>query len=157
MPAAKKKIPVPLVPVREEMLEVSMSLPDGWTVEVDGGTRLTCVAGDAWERNGFRPSITVERYPHRSRNQVLDLARSTLSTMRESADAYPDFQFRWARDEADRILRCYDFVLPGTRHPVRQVQGLVAGHRLFVVNCSEATDDPGLEDTFVTVIRSVAG
>lgn len=158
MPDAAES-PVTLVPVREEALEVSLSLPEGWKVEVDGGSHLTCVADESWERNGFRPSITVERYPARSRDQVSALAASTLSTMRESADAYPDFEFRWTRDEpgSDRVVRCYEFRLPGKRQRVRQVQGLVAGDGVFVVNCTEAADEPCLESTFLEVLHSVSG
>jgi hypothetical protein len=152
-----RKRTVSLIPVVDELLEVSMSLPDGWTVEVDGGSRLTCVADDAWECDGFRPSITVERYPHRSRDQVSELAEAMLAKMRESPDVYPDFQLRWRSDDTDsgRVVRCYNFVLPGTRQAVRQVQGLISGDGLFVVNCSEAADHPSLENSFVDVVRSV--
>ncbi len=148
-----------LVPVVDEILDVSMSLPDGWTVEVDGGSRLTCVADDSWERNGFRPSITVERYPGRSRRQVSELAEAMLSGMRESTDAYPDFQLRWSQDgvDSDRIVRCYDFMLPGTEQQVRQIQGLVADAGLLVINCSESADHPRLGNAFVQVIRSAVG
>jgi hypothetical protein len=153
------ELPISLVPVREEALEVSLSLPDGWTVEVDGGSRLTSVADESWERNGFRPSITVERYPNRTRDQVSALAATTLTTMSQSADAYPEFELRWAKDDAasDRVLRCYDFRLPGMGHRVRQVQGLIAGDGVFVVNCTEAADDPRLDGTFVEIVRSVSG
>jgi hypothetical protein len=153
------ELPVSLLPVQEEALEVALLLPENWTVEIDGGTRLTCVADKSWERNGFRPSITVERYPNRSREQVAALAASTLATMREAPDAYPDFEFQWAQDEAgsDRVVRCYEFRLPGLGQRVRQVQALVAGDALFVVNCTEAADDPRLDGTFVEIVRSVSG
>ena len=152
-------VPLPLVFVREEMLEVSMLLPDGWTVRVDGGSHLMCVADDSWEHGGFRPSITVQRYPHRSRDQVRTLAATTLSTMRESTNNYPDFRLSWARDGdgADRIVRCYEFRLPGARQRVRQIQGLIAGAGLIVVNATEAAADPRLQGTFVEVIGSVVG
>jgi len=156
---AARDLPVTLVPVMDEMMEASLSLPDGWTVEVDGESRLTCVADESWERNGFRPSITVQRYPNRTREQVSALAASTLATIRESADAYPDFEFGWSQDEAgsDRVLRCYEFRLPGLQQRVRQVQGLIAGDGLFVVNCTEAADDPRLDSTFIEIVRSVSG
>lgn len=157
MPEAEET--VSLISVVDELLEVSISLSDGRTVEVDGGSRSTCVADDAWERNGFRPSIAVERYPRRSSDRVSELAESMLFKMRESPALYPDFQLRWRSDETDsgRVVRCYDFVLPGTHQAVRQIQGLIAGDGLFVVNCSEAADHPRLEKSFVDVIRSVVG
>jgi hypothetical protein len=139
------------------MLEVSVLLPASWIVQTRlGGDRLTCVADDGWEDRAFRPSITVERYPHQDPMVLPTLATSTLATMERT---YAGFELRWSRadDPPPRVVRSYEFTQPGTARRIRQLQGLVAGEGLFVVNCSESASDPRLEDVFERVVGSVIG
>jgi hypothetical protein len=71
---------------------------------------------------------------------------------------YEGFELRWSREEdpPPRVVRSYEFTQPGTGRRIRQLQALVAGEGLFVVNCSESATDPRLEDIFERVVVSLA-
>jgi hypothetical protein len=144
-----------LVPVRDELLEVSLLLPEGWTVQVEpDAPTLTSVATDDLDRDGLRPSITVERHPPVGWDDLQALAGGTLDDMRRT---YERFDLRWNREEAQthRVVRAYEFVLPGLARAVRQVQGLITGEHLFVVNCTQPAEGPPLEAAFVAVVESL--
>jgi hypothetical protein len=147
---------VGLTPVRDEMLEVSLSLPTGWSVEVEPESSvLTCVAGDDLDSQGLRPSITVEKHPTVGWDALLQVARGSLADMRQS---YDGFALVWSREDrsSSRVVRCYDFDVPGLGRRVRQVQGLVSGEGLFVVNCTRPAEAAPLEDVFAAVVASLS-
>jgi hypothetical protein len=142
-----------LIPVYDEFLEVQVHLPLGWDVvsEADRGL-LTCVApttDQAWQ--DYRPSITVEVNPSVPPEHLATLADQTLEDMRAS---YEGFELLWRRTQPGRLVRAYAFDPRGLGLRVRQVQGLVGGPQLLVVNCTEALQGASLEDVFTAVIAS---
>lgn len=144
---------VELVRIHDEMLEVSVALPVGWEVTSDLAARtLTAVAGSDLEQDDFRPSIVVELHDPIPPEAVERLAQASLADVR---DDYPGFRLAWERSEQDRALRAYDFDPEGLGLRVRQVQGLVAGGQLAIVNGSRLAAGPDLDETFVEVIASV--
>jgi hypothetical protein len=116
-----------LVPVRDEMLECSLLLPDGWTVTVqDTAPQLVCVAGGDLERSGYRPSITIERHPGTDPSELPGLAQRSEAFMTATYQRYTP---RWSRLEqrtgrSARFLRSHEFLLDGTTIAIRQLQGL---------------------------------
>ncbi len=136
------------------MLEIGVLIPEGWEATSDPAARtLTVVADSELAEGDFHPSIVIQCHDPISAERLMRLADSSLADITTD---YPGFNLAWARDtEGGRALRAYDFELEGVGHRVRQVQGLVLGAQLVIVNCTRLSSGPDLDESFVAVIESV--
>ncbi|SEE65923.1 hypothetical protein [Ruania alba] len=143
-----------LIRVYDEMLEMGALIPEGWEATSDPAARtLTVVAGPELAQSEYSPSIVIQCHAPISADRMEQLADSSL---RDITADYPGFSLAWARDtEGGRALRAYDFEPEGLGHRVRQVQGLILGAQLVIVNCTRLSSGPDLDESFVAVIESV--
>lgn len=145
---------ISLLPVQDEMLEIGTLVPEGWEATSDPEARtLTVVAGPDLAQREYSPSIVIQCHDPISPDRFARLADTSLADI--TAD-YPAFSLAWTRTADDgRALRAYDFEPEGLGHRVRQVQGLILGAQLVIVNCTRLSGGPDLDESFVAVIESV--